>query len=99
MKKTQIITIRTDDNIKDRLQERAQKYDWSVSQTAEKIIRRHFESIDAIQLDMSEAIHEGIDISKVNHETIYELSLKKGISYDEALNYIVEYFSYLWPIE
>lgn len=62
-KKTEIITLRTTEHTKKKLEEEAQKRGWSLSQLAEKILTTYTEDIE----NQSKQINFiGNTISKVN---------------------------------
>ena len=48
-KKTEVITIRTDPDTKHKLEEIAIKHQWSVSKTAEVIIKKFFDLKEVIK--------------------------------------------------
>lgn len=51
MKKTEVITFRTNENIKAELDQIAKEKEWSVSQVVEKICREYFEKKERDKID------------------------------------------------
>lgn len=96
MKKTEVITIRVSEELKEKIKKRADHYKWSTSQTIEQILQAYFSKAEN---NMEDLQTETLKISKSNMNTLYYVAKNKRLTEDETINYIIDFFSALWPIE
>ena len=101
IKKNAVITFRTDEITKAKLQAIANKRKWSISQLIDDIIEKNINAENnalkelAILDDTYLPCNE--NISKSNGETIYHIANILNCSYETALNFIIAHIALEWP--
>lgn len=104
-KKTSHLSVRVSEDLKDSLESYAKKYEWSLSYAAERIIRNFLtDKNEIIKLadqcvEDSDPQLERFKISKHDQDTLYEVAKSLNLSYDQAIRYVIQYFSITWPID
>lgn len=101
-KKSEVITFRTDELTKAKLQKIANKRRWKVSQIIDIIIN---DNINAYELaakemltqDRENTIPVPVHLTKENDETVYQVSEHFNIPYDTAINLIIAHIRLEWP--
>lgn len=96
MKKSEVITIRVDEELKDKIKKRADYYKWSVSQTIELILQAYFTEPDK---EIEETVTEIFKITKKNQNIIYNTSKALDLNDTETINHIIDFYGAMWPIE
>lgn len=104
-KKTSHLSVRVSDDLKERLEAYAKKYEWSVSYAAERIIRNFLTDKNEIVKIAEQYVTESdpqleyFKISKHDQETLYEVARSLNLSPDQAIRYVLQYFSITWPLD
>lgn len=102
MKKTEVVTIRINSELKEKIETRASKRKWSVSQTIEQILSNYFINPEEIikLINDDDAQIEKFKITKKNQEVLYKIDKQYGFEnecFENAINYAIAYYEAQWP--
>lgn len=100
-KLTEVLTLRITEETKKKIEKSAKKHKWSLSQTAQQVLESYFEfKPDEISYkDEAERITISNSIHKHYEETIWQTAKKLEINEDRAIEYIIDFFERMYPID
>ena len=104
MKKTEVVTIRINPELKEKIEARANNRKWSVSQTIEQILSNYFIEPEEVlkYITDDDAQIEEFKITKNNQEVLHKIDRHckfKNEDFEKAINYAIAYYEVQWPFE